>query len=152
MDNLAEQYQAAKQRMLDRLRLILEWIEDVTPCGFHYTYFSDNEIDICIGEDYVVFHAESPVPYEDYYDTARLEVPIEFFSESVYKAAVVEHYQRIVEEAKRQERKQDLIHILQLGHRLNIDNLHEFIARSEGATTYNEIVAVVEQYLEDGYE
>lgn len=150
MDNLAEQYQVAKQLMLDRLRLILEWIEDVHPCDFHDTYFYDYEIDIYVEVDYAVFHAESPVPYEDWEYTARLEVPMEFLLATVDKSTVVEYYQRIVEETGRQERKQNLIHILQrMG---GVTAPHELIARAEGATTYNEIVAVVEQYLEDGHE
>lgn len=152
MDNLVDEYQVARQHVLDRFQLILEWIKDVYPCEFHDTHFTDNEIDIYTGEDYVVFNASSPVPYEDWDYTARLGVPTEFFYESLNKTSVVEYYQRIVEETQRQERKNDLIHLLQLWRSLNIDGPHELLARAEGATTYNEIVAVVEQYLEDGHE
>lgn len=147
MDNLVERYESAKEELLDRFRGLVELIEDVYPCEFHDTYFTDNEIDIYVGEDYVVFHAESPVPYEDWDYTGRLEVPMEFLLASVDKADVVEYYKRLAEETERQERKDYLIQFLQKVR--GVTAPHELIARAEGATTYNEIEAVVEKYLEE---
>ena len=152
MDNLVKRYDAAKEELLDRFRVIVGLIRDVCPCEFHDTQFTDNEIEIYVGEDYVVFHAESPVPYEDWDYTARLEVPTEFFCESLNKTSVIEYYQQIVEETQRQERKENLIHALQTVRQCGVTAPHELLARAEGATTYKEIVAAVEQYLEDGYE
>lgn len=150
MDNLVDEYQAARQYVLDRFQFILEWIKDVYPCEFHDTHFTDNEIEIYVGEDYVVFNASSPVPYEDWDYTARLEVPTEFFCRSLNKTSVIEYYQRIVEEAQRQERKESLIHALQTVRQCGAT--HELLAKAVGATTYKEIEEVVEQYLEEGHE
>lgn len=148
--NLAERYVAAKEELLDRFRVIVELIEDVHPCEFHDTYFTDNEIEICVWDvDSITFSASSPEPYEDWDYTGHLEVPVRFFSAGVSDSEVVEYYLNLALEQERKRRKENLIHALQTVRQCGVTAPHELIARAEGATTYNEIEAVVEKYLEE---
>ena len=152
MDNLVKRYDAAKEELLDRFRVIVGLIRDVCPCEFHDTQFTDNEIEIYGWGDYITFNASSPAAYEDFDYTASLDVPVRFFSTGVADSEVVGYYRNLALEQERKWHKEELINFLQEVRRFGDTVPHELLAKAVGATTYNEIVAAVEQYLEDGHE
>lgn len=152
MDSLVKRYDAAREELLDRFRVIVELIRDVYYCEYHDTCFTDNEIEIYTWGEYVTFNASSPAAYEDWDYTGSLDVPLRFFSAGVADGEVVEYYRNLALEQERKRRKENLICALQTVRRCGVTDLHELLARTNGATTYNEIAAVVEQYLEDEYK
>lgn len=153
MDNLADEYFTAKLNLLDRFRVIVKLIEEVYPCEFHDTYFIDNDIEICVWDvDYITFNASSSEPYEDWGYTGSLDVPVRFFNIGVADSEVVEHYRNLALEEEHKRHKEGLINFLLEARRFGATVSHELLAKAVGATTYNEIAEVVEQYLEGKHE
>lgn len=152
MDNLVERYATAKEELLDRFRVIVKLIEEVYPCEFHDTQFTDNEFEIYTWGDYVTFSASSPAAYEDWDYTGSLDVPLRFFSAGAADGEVVEYYRNLALEQERKRHKENLVHVLQTARQCGVTDLHELLAKAVGATTYKEIEEVVEQYLEDEHK